>query len=456
MTTVSRPPAGADGDERPRDVERDESFFGSVLPADLSPRRAARLYVRRLIALAAVAFAILALAALIGLVVVLTTYVGAIGAVSALLAIAAVAGITLLVARKPFVPTRRANRPRSLIGELFVVIPAITVAVAAIGALSQDELRLDFTILAIAGSLVAVFIGMVQAKREQVATTAWLEDSRTTIAFARTFQPMTTALGNVAAARSKADRQKAVEVLITKAIGLAKTMSGSSSGRRSRTRSMYYHLQTEGRLTLRAYEGEYGSPRIEFRAEDSENDRRVIELARGETVLFVNDLWAVAPTYFSNPTGRPYKSLISVPVRAGDKPFGVLMIDAEEANSLTDVDVGYAILIAGLLGAGLAVANMPTSIGPTERADTSYINEFTKTFDSVFAVSFAHAAMSFELTPDDDWKFLASKMTLQTYSRSVHHLADERAERRLDELQRWIRRRFFGVEFSPWAKSTSS
>jgi GAF domain-containing protein len=52
--------------------------------------------------------------------------------------------------------------------------------------------------------------------------------------------------------------------------------------------------------------------------------------------------------------GRSYKSFVSVPVRAGNKSFGLLTADADRAYALTEVERGFLILIAGALGAGMA------------------------------------------------------------------------------------------------------
>jgi hypothetical protein len=380
--------------------------------------------------------------AVIGLALIsLTALLGPISALSVVLALVILAVIAWLIAHGRLGrPGRAAATSRRIVVALFTFLAALIVAAAVVAIFNPAGLRTQFVVLTLTGSVGMAATGIAQASIAEAATTAWVAESWRTIWLARTVQPMITALGDVAGAQNGPDRREAVEVLVTKAVGVVKVMSGRSGDDRSRTRSMYYQLESDDRLVLRKYVGEYGQPRREFLAHSSENDRRVVELAKGETVLFVNDLDATAPAYFTNPRGRPYKSLISVPVRAGAKSFGILMIDAEYAGSLTDLDVANGILIAGLLGAGLAVAETPTSSHGSERADTAYLNAFAATMGSVFAEKLAHTVMSFELVPEDDRELLAGSMSLDNYSHSVEKIAKQRAERKLDDSRKWPRR----------------
>ncbi len=260
---------------------------------------------------------------------------------------------------------------------------------------------------------------------------------------------MTIALGRVTAAESESDRLNEIRVLVKTAVGLAKTMSGRSGERRSRTRSMFYELVNDRQLKLSEYVGDYGDPREYFNAASSENDRSVVELAQSETVLFVKDLDLAPPAYFSNPRGRPYKSLISVPVRAGDLSFGVLMLDSEYAGALTDVDIAYAIHIAGLLGAGLAMA-VPTvdvSVKVAVAAHLEFLADMPAALTSAFALDLARSAASFDLVPEADRDFLSGSLDLQKYSSSIYLLAESRVRRRLNDLTlhrvlaHWVRPR---------------
>ena len=71
-------------------------------------------------------------------------------------------------------------------------------------------------------------------------------------------------------------------------------------------------------------------------------------------MLLSEDLESVTPRHFDYSRGTSYKSFITVPVRAGSESYGILTIDSDRANSLTEVDRGYVVLLAGVLAAGIA------------------------------------------------------------------------------------------------------
>lgn len=66
------------------------------------------------------------------------------------------------------------------------------------------------------------------------------------------------------------------------------------------------------------------------------------------------------------PQDRSYQTAVAVAVAAGDTPFGVLTLDAAEANTLGKTDLEIIKTLASLLGVGLALA----SGGPRRRTGT--------------------------------------------------------------------------------------
>jgi GAF domain len=66
------------------------------------------------------------------------------------------------------------------------------------------------------------------------------------------------------------------------------------------------------------------------------------------------------------PQDRSYQTAVAVAVTAGDTPYGILTLDAAEANTLGKTDLEIIKTLASLLGVGLALA----SGGPRRRAGT--------------------------------------------------------------------------------------
>ncbi len=66
------------------------------------------------------------------------------------------------------------------------------------------------------------------------------------------------------------------------------------------------------------------------------------------------------------PQDRSYQAAIAVAVVAGDTRYGILTLDAAEANTLGNTDLEIIKTLASLLGVGLALA----SGGPRRRAGT--------------------------------------------------------------------------------------
>jgi hypothetical protein len=168
--------------------------------------------------------------------------------------------------------------------------------------------------------------------------------------------PLVAALGNVTSARSVNDATAAIDVLIECSVSLAQTQLGRQGADKCRVRAAYYEFDSSNKLVRKNPHAYAGAklPRADFSAGRSDHDNEVLKFARGEDVRFVRDLGSEAPPYFADAAGRCYKSFISVPVRAGSKSFGLLTADSDKPYSLTSADVGFIILVAGTLAAGLA------------------------------------------------------------------------------------------------------
>jgi hypothetical protein len=129
--------------------------------------------------------------------------------------------------------------------------------------------------------------------------------------------------------------------------------NGEAGGR---TRAVFYSLTSGDVLSLVAWAGRSDGrqPRPEFVASNGANDRSVVEIARGEDALLVRDLDSAPPDFFRDYPGRTYKSNITVPVRCDGRSHGILTIDSDVANSLSDIDVGFMLVLSASLARGLA------------------------------------------------------------------------------------------------------
>jgi hypothetical protein len=169
--------------------------------------------------------------------------------------------------------------------------------------------------------------------------------------------PLLTALGSVTSATTLDDVTAAINVLTNSSVGLAQTQLGPRTSAACRIRASYYEFNdAKSRLIRNIYRTWAGAepPRIEFTKGKNDHDDDVIRLALREKALFIENLDKEPLPHCSDSGGRPYKTLISVPVRAGKNTYGLLTADSDVPYSLTTADRGFLILVAGILAAGLA------------------------------------------------------------------------------------------------------
>lgn len=238
-----------------------------------------------------------------------------------------------------------------------VLLPIVVTTTAAVGADNRGAVAVYWYL----GTVVGLFInGLISYNKDRTATAARNSAirSETDLATAlnNTGQPLVAALGRVTACRRLEDANAAAGVLIDRAVSLAESVLATMFN--SLTRAAYYSIEGErgDRLERKLWHGWTGStaPRTSFELGRSEHDNEVVKFAHGENALLVDDLEERPPPHFVDPKGRVYKSFLSVPVRAGDKSYGLLTADSDRAYALTGNHRGFLILIAGVLGAGVA------------------------------------------------------------------------------------------------------
>lgn len=255
--------------------------------------------------------------------------------------------------------TRRRSKAMQLSAN--VVLPIAIAIATAVAGVNHGSAKVYWYI----GVVLGLFInGLISYAKDRAATAVRNAAIRTETDLATglndTGRPLVVALANVTACESPEDARREVAVLIDRAVSLAQTVLASSSD--SHTRAAYYCIEGNC-LERKLWHGWTGStaPRMEFVNGRSDHDDEVIRFAHGENALLVEDLENYPPPRFIDNKGRVYKSFVSVPVRAGSKTYGLLTADSDRAYALTGIDRGLMILIAGVLGAGVAHVEAVTS-----------------------------------------------------------------------------------------------
>jgi hypothetical protein len=109
-------------------------------------------------------------------------------------------------------------------------------------------------------------------------------------------------------------------------------------------------------VSYAGYEGQQDAARTVFAniPEDPVGQYMFRLLGEREAVLIPNVDAAELPVKF--PSRRSYQTIIATAVMAGESPYGVLTLDAPQADSLGQPDLEIMKTLANLLGVGLALA----------------------------------------------------------------------------------------------------
>lgn len=258
---------------------------------------------------------------------------------------------------EPFATRWRRRSMRYGPPTIFPVVAAVTANVAGV---NHGSVRVYWTLGAIAATIgTAIFNGLKERQSGLSASAAVAGVAARTelgTAFARAGEPLITALGEVTAARSPEERRAKIEVLARLTVDIAAARCGREVADRGNVRSVFYQVSKSGDTLERyCFAGRQGNkrPRQQFRRKDSSHDDLAFMIADSDEVLLVDDLDKDPPKEFRDSTTRSYKCFIAVAVRAGSEGYGLLSVDSDKPRSLTDVDRGYLVLLAGILAAGL-------------------------------------------------------------------------------------------------------
>ncbi|GAA0743850.1 GAF domain-containing protein [Dactylosporangium roseum] len=240
-----------------------------------------------------------------------------------------------------------------------VLFPVVAAAASAAAAVAHGTARLLWIVLSVSGTAATAVVAVRRDRQTAAAeSAAAAAEAHLATGLNEAGAPLLAALGNLTTAPTQAARTAALDVLVHRAVDIAH----HHCGRRRRTphaarRAVFYALQGDDRLERRAYAGrQSNAPRRGFRLGATAHDTEAVRLALSEEVLVVDDLHAAPPPHFADAKGRSYRSFIAVPVRAGDTPFGLLVLDTDQPGALTNADKGHLILLAGVLAAGLSHA----------------------------------------------------------------------------------------------------
>jgi GAF domain-containing protein len=161
--------------------------------------------------------------------------------------------------------------------------------------------------------------------------------------------PIVRQLGRVVTA-GRHDRQALAEATIPMVVDSAAHLAGAG-----RVRACLFRFApgTPAVLVPAQYSGRVDDP-LEPITEGTAEGDLVFGMIRHNQHLFCPDLDASPPPGWRVAAPQTYKSFAAVPVAAGQNAFGMLMVDALDADGIRRADVPLIRLLGGLLAVALA------------------------------------------------------------------------------------------------------
>ena len=161
--------------------------------------------------------------------------------------------------------------------------------------------------------------------------------------------PIVRQLGRVVTA-GKHDRQALAEATIPMVVDSAAHLAGAG-----RVRACLFRFApgTPAVLVPAQYSGRVDDP-LEPITEGTAEGNLVFGMIRHNQHLFCPDLDTSPPPGWRVAAPQTYKSFAAVPVAAGQNAFGMLMVDALDADGIRRADVPLIRLLGGLLAVALA------------------------------------------------------------------------------------------------------
>jgi GAF domain len=213
-------------------------------------------------------------------------------------------------------------------------------------------------LVASTGALAKVLLDGADHAARAEATRATGDIATELQLFVGTLQELADLLGR-AACNSEVRRRDLLPSLEAAIVGAAHGLYGKHG-----LRAVVYHRDGD---TLRPGDIAlgWGHVRPPLLQRKSERGRAAFELLERGQPLLVPDAAKADPAALDLRPRDQFNSYARIPVVAAERPFGILWVDGPEAESLTDASIQALVVLARLLGAGLALRGRPDSDSAT-------------------------------------------------------------------------------------------
>ncbi|MCK2212377.1 GAF domain-containing protein [Actinomadura sp. ATCC 31491] len=242
------------------------------------------------------------------------------------------------------------------------LLTVVTAVCTAMATLSAIPIRVYWTLGIVAAIAANAFINLYKeraaedAKRLAITAKASLVD-----VLLNQWQPVITAVQNVAAAESLTRKEQALSGLRQVTVGLASKIFSENSDKSFKTRATLYLFDNDQHELLRdSCQGRPSDGMPPSKISPDRNGRppslvkkdiAAIEIALGENAVLIN---SVTEHEITRDNTEGYRSCVVVPVQANGAKFGLFIVDSDQESSFSDEDKGLVIMMAHLLAAGLA------------------------------------------------------------------------------------------------------
>jgi putative methionine-R-sulfoxide reductase with GAF domain len=233
----------------------------------------------------------------------------------------------------------------------------MTAAFGGFAGMKTGSTRRNFIIAAAASAAMLAVLSVYREYRTNRSIRTAAQQKITLVQkLGKAGQPLVLQLNRVVEATTADERRTRVETLVEKVIDIAAQQCGKLSNVPCEVRAAFYRLAADDTLTRQSWVGRQGrTPRQDFVLTRSRADKVVVEAAQGEDYILIRDIDKAPPEHFADYQGRPYKTFIMVPVRNRTTSFGFLSVDSDAADSLSDADVSYVNLMAGILATAFTI-----------------------------------------------------------------------------------------------------